>query len=83
MKIHQEITESELVRWLYQVKALDGKARDLSSHSGTPMVDKRTGSHRLASDFPLWHTLIHLPNPSKIPKSENEYTASLHFKATQ
>lgn len=44
---------------------------------------RREWPHRLASDCLLWHTLTHLPQPSKAPKSENEYIASLHFKATQ
>lgn len=83
MKIQQEITESEKVRWLYQAKALDAKAHDLSSnwdsHGRQENQPAPTGWPRTSH---CGTYLFTSPNPSKTTKSENEHMASLHFKAT-
>lgn len=71
---HYQASAGEMA---YPVKALATKAPNLSSISGLPWKAERTGSHRLASDFLLWHTIITSPHPSKTPKSKNEYMASL------
>lgn len=59
---HYRVSAGEMA---YQVKALATKAHNLSSISGLPW---RTGSHRLASDFLLWHTIIHLPSSLQNPQ---------------
>lgn len=68
MKIHQDITGVSAGEMAYQVKALATKAHNLSSISGLPWKVERIGSHRLASDFLPWHTIIHLPSSLQNPQ---------------
>lgn len=74
MKIHQDITESALVRWLIRWRHLPPKlitwVQSLDSHgepapTGWPLTSY-CGTQLFTS-----------PHPSKTPKSENEYMASL------
>lgn len=59
----------------YQVKALDAKAHDPSSISGTPTVGESwLPQAGLTSTCALWHTL-YPPPPASIPEPENEYMA--------
>lgn len=63
MKIQQEITKSEKVRWLYQAKALDAKAHDLSSNWNS----RGRQENRLPQIGLGLPTVAHTYSPPQIP----------------